>query len=234
MESAAERVARSLRQRVLTGELGPGEPLSQVRLATEYGISRIPVRDALQVLAAEGLIDLGAFTAVVRGLSVRELQELYELREAIEPVLTRLAVPSVGRAEIAEMTVLMEEMEANPPAVDWLAANAKFHALVYSRADRPRMIELTEQLRRLTDRYLYLHIGVFGDTRHLHAEHRVILHAIRGGDGAAVAELTRMHIVKSHEFILGYMIGQERGGDLARWPYGEQAPPNGPPARRRH
>ncbi len=136
-----------------------------------------------------GLVDLDAFTAVVRGLSITELQELYELREAVEPVLTRIAVPNVGRAEVTQMTTLIEVMESSPSGVDWLAANANFHALVYSRADRARMIELTEQLRRLTDRYLYLHVGVFGDTGHIHEEHRQILQAVRNGDAAGAAEL---------------------------------------------
>jgi DNA-binding GntR family transcriptional regulator len=208
-ESAAGRVTRSLRQRLLTGELKPGTPLSQSRIAAEYGVSRMPARDALQVLAAEGLVDLDAFTAVVRGLSITELQELYELREAVEPVLTRIAVPNVGRAEVAQMTTLIEVMESNPSAVDWLAANATFHALVYSRADRARMIELTEQLRRLTDRYLYLHVGVFGDTDHIQEEHRQILHAVRNGDAAGAAELTRLHIATSHEFILRYLLDHE-------------------------
>ncbi|MFC4591884.1 GntR family transcriptional regulator [Sphaerisporangium corydalis] len=208
MESAAARITGSLRRRMLTGELKPGHPLSQSRVAAEYGVSRIPVRDALQTLAAEGLIDLGAFTAVVRGLSIDELQELYELREIIEPVLTRLAVPNVGRAEIAMMTALHQEMLADIPATEWLAANARFHALVYRCADRTRMIELTEQLRRLTDRYLFLQVGVVGDTENLRAEHAAILAAVRDHDAAGAAELTRLHIVRSHEHLLGYMLGR--------------------------
>ncbi|GII52544.1 GntR family transcriptional regulator [Planotetraspora thailandica] len=206
MESASERVARALRQRMLTGEIEPGAPLSQSRVAAEYGVSRIPVRDALRELAAEGLVDLDATTAVVRGLSIGELQELYEMREAIEPVLTRIAAPSVGRAKIVMMTSLLREMEASPPVVDWLKGNARFHATIYSCADRPRMIELTTQLRRLTDRYLYLGVDVLGGTGRLSTEHRLILDAVREGDAAAAADLTRAHIARSHEFILGRLL----------------------------
>ncbi|GII31288.1 GntR family transcriptional regulator [Planotetraspora mira] len=209
MESAAARVTGALRQRVLTGELRPGEPLSQSRVAAEYGVSRIPARDALQTLAAEGLVDLGAFTAVVRGTSIGELQELYELREAIEPLLTKIAVPNVGRAEIAMMTSLLGEMEARPSSIDWLAANARFHALIYTRADRVRMIELTTQLRRLTDRYLYLHVDLFGDTGRLDIEHHEILEAVGIGDAAGVAELTRRHIAKSHDYLLRHLLHRE-------------------------
>ncbi len=154
-ESAGSRVAQGLRDRLRTGALAPGTVLSQSDIAAEYGVSRIPVRDALHILSTEGLVELGVTGAVVTGLSIPELQELYEMREALEPVVTAIAVPNVGRAEIARMTALLGEMEAEGTSpADWLEANARFHALVYERADRPRMVALTEQLRRLTDRYV--------------------------------------------------------------------------------
>ena len=206
-ESAGTRVADGLRERVRTGALAPGTVLSQSGIAAEYGVSRIPVRDALHVLAGEGLVQLGVSSAVVAGLSISELQELYELREAVEPVVTALAVPNVGRAEVARMTSLAALMEADgTTAEQWLEANARFHALVYGKADRPRMIALTEQLRRLTDRYLYLHLDVIGDVEHLHEEHRQILAAVRRGDPREVAELTRLHLATSHEFILRHLL----------------------------
>jgi DNA-binding GntR family transcriptional regulator len=206
-ESAGLRVARGLRDRLRTGALPPGTVLSQSDIAAEYGVSRIPVRDALHILAGEGLVELGVSGAVVTGLSIRELQELYELREAIEPVVTAIAVPNVGRAETTQMAALLARMETEGvrPA-EWLEANAAFHALIYTQADRPRMVELTEQLRRLTDRYVYLHLDVIGDVEHLHEEHRQILAAVRRKDPREVAELTRLHLETSHDFILRYLL----------------------------
>jgi len=208
-ESAAGRVTRDLRRRLLSGDLKPGTVLSQARIAAEYDVSRMPARDALQVLANEGLVDLGPATSVVRELSIAELQELYELREAVEPLLTRLAVPNVGRAQIAQMSALVGQMEAGASPAEWLDLNTRFHALVYTCADRPRMIEMVEHLRRLTDRYLYLHVGVIGDVEHLHDEHSRILDAVRAGDAAAAAELTRLHLVASHDFILRHLLEHE-------------------------
>jgi len=206
-ESAGSRVARGLRDRLRTGAIPPGTVLSQSDIAAEYGVSRIPVRDALHVLSTEGLVDLAATGAVVTGLSIPELQELYELREAVEPVVTAIAVPNVGRAEIAQMSALAGRMESGEMSPgEWLEANARFHALVYERADRPRMVALTEQLRRLTDRYVYLHLDVIGDVEHLHEEHRQILAAVRRGDPREVAELTRLHLATSHDFILRYLL----------------------------
>jgi DNA-binding GntR family transcriptional regulator len=208
-ESSAGRLTRDLRQRMLSGELPPGTRLSQQRLAQEYDVSRMPARDALQALASEGLVDVSATTAVVRRLSVSELQELYDLRGAVEPMLTRIAVPNVGRAELTRMKVLLEQMEAGQEPGQWLERNTEFHALVYTRGNRPRMVALTEQLRRLTDRYLYLHVGVFGDMGHLHDEHRGIYDAVGRGDANAAADLTRAHLATSHEFILRFLLDAE-------------------------
>lgn len=214
--SAAARVARGLRDRVASGELPPGAALAQAAVAAEYGVSRIPVRDALQTLAGEGLVELRGATAVVTPLSVADLQELYELREAVEPLATRLAVPSVGRAELARMTTLLAVMDSpeTTPAT-WLRSNAEFHAQVYLRAGRPRTIALTEQLRRLTDRYVHLHFDMTGGVDHLQREHRGILAAVRAQDADLAAELTRAHLATSHGVVLDYLLAREPSAALA-------------------
>ncbi len=206
-ESAASRIAAVLRTEILHGQVAPGSRLSQLSIAERFGVSRIPVRDAIQLLAGEGLLHpTSKATAIVTGMSVPELQELYELREAIEPLATQIAVPNVGRADILSMRKQMQLMESSNEAPIWLAANAEFHASVYKRASRPRMIELVEQLRRLTDRYLYMHLEGIGQTEHLHAEHAAILSAVESGDAALAASLTREHLATSHDFILSYLL----------------------------
>lgn len=215
-QSAASRIAGELRDEILHGVIAPGSRLSQLSIAERFGVSRIPVRDALQMLAGEGLVHpTSNATAVVIGMSVPELQELYELREAIEPMATQIAVPNVGRVDILTMRKQMAVMETSNEAPIWLAANAEFHAAVYKRASRPRMIELVEQLRRLTDRYLHMHLEVIGQTEHLHAEHAAILQAVEGGDAALAARLTKEHLATSHDFILSYLLEHPTaiGGD---------------------
>ncbi|KWX57105.1 GntR family transcriptional regulator [Mycobacterium sp. NAZ190054] len=215
-ESAASRIAAQLRTEILHGQIAPGSRLSQLSIAERFGVSRIPVRDALQMLAGEGLMHPSSnATAVVIGMSIPELQELYELREAVEPLATQIAVPKVGRADILIMRKQMAVMETSSEPPIWLAANADFHAAVYKRAGRPRMIELVEQLRRLTDRYLYMHLEVIGQTEHLHAEHAAILSAVENGDPALAARLTREHLATSHDYILSYLLEHPAatGGD---------------------
>lgn len=211
-ENAATRVAAVLRAEILQGDISPGARLSQQHTAQRFGVSRIPVRDALQTLAGEGLVQPSTnATAVVAGMSVAELQELYELREAVEPLATRLAVPNVGRAELLTMRKNLDIMDTQADARAWLNANAAFHAAVYRQAKRPRMIELVGQLRRLTDRYMYVHLEMIGQTEHLRDEHLGILTAVEQGDAESAGDLTRDHLATSHEFILSYLLETDGG-----------------------
>jgi DNA-binding GntR family transcriptional regulator len=206
-DTAAVRVAAGLRERLSSGRVPPGTALSQAGLASEFGVSRIPVRDALHQLAGEGLLQLRGTTAVVSPLSIDDLQELYELREAVEPIATRLGTPRVGRAGIARMTRLLAVLDdPELPPGTWVETNALFHAEVYSLAGRPRMVALVEQLRRLTDRYLYFHLDVIGRSTHLQQEHNQILDAVRAEDATAAAELTRLHLASSHAVVLDYLV----------------------------
>jgi DNA-binding GntR family transcriptional regulator len=206
-ESAAARIAGQLRGAILHGDIAPGSKLAQVGLAERFGVSRIPVRDALAVLAGEGLVQpLSNATAVVTRMSVDELQELYDLREVIEPMATQIAVPNLGRADVLFMRKQLAIMSDHTDARTWLAANTEFHAAVFRRANRPRTIELIEQLRRLTDRYVYVHLEVIGQTERMHSEHEGILVAVECGDAALTAQLTREHLATAHDHILTYLV----------------------------
>lgn len=204
-------VLDTLRTRIVTGELQPGSRLNQAQLADALGVSRIPVRDALQALEGEGLVTLnGRAGAMVTPMSVADLQELYELRGAIEPLAARLATSNLGRAHLLRMEQLQAAMEATDDEVDWLAANTSFHATLYQRSNRPRMVRLVENLRRQTDRYLHLNLTVISE--HVHAEHRRIIDATRRGDATAVEALTRAHLETAHELVLRYLLEHEVAG----------------------
>jgi DNA-binding GntR family transcriptional regulator len=169
------------------------------------------VRDALQVLATEGLVDMRGSTAVVTALSIEDLQELYELREAVEPLAIALAVPRVGRAEVARMTTLLAVMDdPDRTPAGWVETNAAFHGVVYAMVGRPRTIALVERLRRLTDRYVYFHLDVVGEASDLQEEHRQILDAVRAKDALLAAELTRVHQATSHEVVLRYLLDEDQ------------------------
>ncbi len=160
----------------------------------------------MQALVAEGLVVMVDGVPYSRKLSILELQEVYEMRMAVEPYLTQMAASQVGRADIIEMTRYFDTMAETTDVVEWLEANANFHATIYHRANRPMTAAHIDQLRKLTDRYLYLHLAVIGNVEHLQVEHAAILDAAKAGDGQRLFELTRTHLETSHEFIVRYLL----------------------------
>lgn len=212
-------VVARLRERILSNELAPGTRLNQAEIAEELGVSRIPVRDALYQLAGEGLVHLnGRAGATVTELSVADLQELYELRQAIEPLASRLAVPNVGRMHLLRMTEWARAMEQAADPQQWLRANHAFHALIYEQSGRRRMIELIDTLRKHVDRFVQLHLILPENRERLLDEHRAILDAASRRDPVAVEELTRAHLVTSHERILAQLLERQLGDDSGARP----------------
>lgn len=136
--TAGQSAAIAIRRRILSGNLAPGAPLNQNDLAVELGMSRIPIRDALRLLAAEGLVQLRAHaTASVTPLSLDDLEELYELRLALEPSLCRIAAPHLTAADLLELEEKLDEMGTLTDPDRWPALNNEFHHILYGRSAGP-------------------------------------------------------------------------------------------------
>jgi DNA-binding GntR family transcriptional regulator len=212
-ETSGQTATRILRDKILAGDLDPGTKLNQHHLAAELGMSRIPVRDALRSLASEGLVEVRAHTtAVVSSLSTRDLQELYELRIAIEPSLGRLAVPGLTERHLEEMQEFLHALEGTEATTDWLALNNRFHETMYSAAGRRRSLDMVRTIRRQTDRYT----AVYVELNHpvVDAEHRMIYEAAKAGQSVRLEALLTAHISGSYEQMLRYLSEQETGWEL--------------------
>jgi len=208
--TATENAARYLRRRILSGDLPAGAPINQNDVAATVGVSRSPVRDAIQLLAAERLIVTRAHsTAVVAPLSLDDLEELYELRIALEPPLCKTALPNLTRVTVLEMNELMEAMESTEDMLVWLEANDRFHAAVYRRASRPRMVEIVHRARQQTGRYTRILVAELG-TADSNDQHRRILDAVTNQDGPALERAVRDHLAISRDVILRHLYDKER------------------------
>jgi DNA-binding GntR family transcriptional regulator len=207
-ETSGQTATRILRDKILAGDLDPGTKLNQHHLAAELGMSRIPVRDALRSLASEGLVEVRAHTtAVVSQLSTRDLQELYELRIAIEPSLGRLAVPGLTERHLDEMEALLVILEATKDTNDWLALNNRFHETMYAAADRRRSLDMVRTIRRQTDRYTAVYVVLNHPV--VDAEHRMIHEAAKSGQAVRLEALLTAHISGSYEQMLRYLSAEE-------------------------
>lgn len=207
-DTTMQRVLDVIRNRIVSGEVPADAVLNQSVLARELSVSRIPVRDAFRVLAAEGLLRIANGQGRVTPMSVAELQEIYEIRGALEPLATRIGLSNVGRAQIIVMERLMEEMHAAGEADDfpvWLHANASFHRQIYAQSNRWRMIETVDRLTRETDRYLWLHRDAWVKGE-VDEEHARILEAARAHDADEVESATLDHLRHAHDLILQRML----------------------------
>lgn len=207
--TAGQTAISVIRERILAGELSPGTKLSQHQLATELGMSRIPVRDALRSLAGEGLVTFRAnATALVSPLSVEDLQELYELRISLEPRLGRLAIPNLTERHFTEMEAMIERMGSLTDTATWLPLNNRFHETLYTAAGRQRSLDIIAVVRRQTDRYTAVHVELNYDL--VDTEHRMILEAARQGQTTRIEALITAHISSSYEQMLRYLAGEAR------------------------
>ena len=194
-----DAAADALRHRILNGGLAAGTPLRQEALAAELGISRIPLREALRHLEAEGLVVLLPHRgAIVAELPLGDLTELFELRADLETDLTRRAVPRLTPAALDRMDTGSAAFTAALEAGDVAglgAANLAFHGAIYAGAGRPRTLEVVTRLHATCDRLLRLQLTLTAGGERAVREHREIAAAVRGGDAELAARLTRDHIL---------------------------------------
>ena len=125
---AGARIAAELRQAILDGRYAPGARVRQEDLAGQHGASRLPVREALRMLESEGLVTLVANTgAWVSQLSLAECQEMYQIRERLEPLLLRYSIPHLDPSRVDQLELLADAMERSSDVEQFLRLDREFH-----------------------------------------------------------------------------------------------------------
>lgn len=194
----AQQVYDHLRQRILANDYPPGTSLPEEALAAKFSVSRVPVREALRRLAADGLVTLTPRQgATVSSLSPKQFLDAYRVREALETLAIRLALPKLDAADRAELESLHEQMRAAALAGDedrFFALNGRFHARFVERADNAELKAIYEPLIDKMRRYRSPSAGLRGGLDRSVEEHEAILSAIRAGDAEEAARLLSEHI----------------------------------------
>lgn len=213
--TAADDAIAQLRTGILTGSLPAGHKLQQEDLAASLGMSRIPVRDAIRTLMSEGLVVQDARrTAIVAPLTMEDLADLYELRLAVEPLASALAVPRVTASDVMAMRGYLAAMEGAAVRPLWLETNDRFHSALYRRSGRPRMIALLDLARAQTRRYTDIRLD--HGPPDLDSEHRLILRAVERRDASAVRSLVESHLHSGYFMVRQQLLnrGQAAHDDL--------------------
>jgi DNA-binding GntR family transcriptional regulator len=205
-QSLAAAVVERLREKIVSGELREGEQLRQDAIAAEFQISRIPVREALSHLAAEGLIKIVANRgAIVSSLSPEEIGELFETRAVLESYMLRKALPNLKEDDFKRAEDILRQFEQSleneSETRSWGEWNWLFHSTLYAPADRPTMLAFLKTINQNCDRYTRLHLVVTRNLRLAGDAHRKLLQACRTRDPEIAAKALWSHIMDAGEYL---------------------------------
>jgi len=204
----------ALRERILRGQFPEGEPLRQDAIADELGVSRIPVREALRQLEAEGLVNFSPHRgAVVSTLSLEEIVELFELRANIESDLLRRTIPYMSVENDKRAREILDAYEIALEAGEvaaWGVLNWQFHSTLYAPSKRAFTMTMVKKLHQHSDRYLRMQLALtHGETR-AKDEHRAIAAAVAARDAKLATRLMREHILGAGKSLVAFLDGHRR------------------------
>lgn len=197
--TASHRIADALRTAILDGSYLPGERIRQEDIAARSGASRIPVREALRLLQAEGLVTLVANSgAWVAKLTLAECAELYRIRERLEPLLLRASLPGLDGAALDRMSGLAGDMERAGGDVDaFLRADREFHLSSYAAAAPGETAKIIGKMWNSTQHYRREFTKIASRRAGLgvtHLEHRLLVDCLRRNDPDDAERVLVMHI----------------------------------------
>ncbi|WP_067672514.1 GntR family transcriptional regulator [Nocardia miyunensis] len=205
-----DEVCEQLRDRIIAGQFQPGYRLVERDLAEQFGVSRIPVREAIQTLITEGFVEvLSPRKIVVKRVSRRDVEELFGVREALETYAAREATLRADKAELRTLKNLVEKarratLSGHPDRIS--RANAEFHRHIIDMAGNRLLAELLRPLEgRL--RWLFQQIE---DPGQLWCEHRALYEAIASGDADIAADHALRHVRENRAIALHVLFGNDR------------------------
>ncbi len=198
-QSLTLAVADKLRDQIIRGEIAEGVQLRQDAIASQFQVSRIPVREALRQLEAEGLITIVPNRgAIVPVLSPEDVEELFTIRALLEPELLKLSIPRLTQSNFSQAEGVLKEFEIELQQEDhmsrWGRLNWQFHSILYSRANRPRFLSIVRNVDNNGERYTRLQLYLTHGASRANEEHRQLLELCRSRDVVAACRLLRQHI----------------------------------------
>jgi DNA-binding GntR family transcriptional regulator len=228
--SVLDLVTSTLRELILDHTLKPNERLRQEDLAARLGVSRMPVRDALKQLEAEGLVLQTPRGAVVADMSPDVIWEDYVIRAALEGTATRLAVERIDEATLAYLEDVLDQLRQIDDHDEELKQADRFHETLYAASGMPRLCTMIRTLRSSCERYRRASLAVPGRSARA-TERRVdLLRASRAGDAEGAERIMRETILENAEILVRPLRGEGRWpsatGDAAPAPVSEPPPPD--------
>ncbi|WP_116951790.1 GntR family transcriptional regulator [Jiangella endophytica] len=195
--SLGEQLASVLRDQIVRRVIGPGTHLVEDTLAAEYDVSRGPVRDALRQLESQGLVESRRRGFYVLGLTLRDVDDLYELREAIEVVAVTRAIELASPAQLAAGRAIVDEMIAaadRSAATDFAQADLRFHELLYDMGGNRKLVDVWQEYKPVIASLMQLTVEEDVDLHPSALDHARLLDLIVAGDATPLGVELRGHL----------------------------------------
>jgi DNA-binding GntR family transcriptional regulator len=196
-QAASERIAEHLRQAILSGEIAPGQRLRQEEIAERLNASRLPVREALRMLEAEGLTEHVANRgARVPVLDLEQVDVLYQMRERLEPLALSQSLPHLTADQVAYMGEVQTRLEADTGLTDFLLLDREFHLTSYAGCQSEQLLGTVTRLWNSTQHYrrAFMVLGGTGRRWIVNCEHRLLLDAVQQRDAVEAERQLTGHI----------------------------------------
>lgn len=207
-------IEETLRAAILDGRLPCGTALRQQDLADLFGVSRMPVREALRQLEAQALLNVTAHKgAVVAALIQDDATQTYELRILLESEALRQSIPLLAATDIERATNLIDELENQQDYSEIGRLNRLFHMTLYSKAPNKRLLRLVEDGLNEEERFLRFNLEAMGLGKISQDDHRAMLQTVRDGDVEGSVTLLVQHLNRGVEVITRFLAspaGQSR------------------------
>ena len=199
-------IASAWRNAIMQGQFKANQPLRQDHIAQELGVSKIPLREALVQLKAEGLVSfMPNRGAVVSELSANEVDEIFTMRIALETKALERAIPNLSSADLIRTKSVLEILEKEKDRTQWSELNWEFHATLYQASQMPRLLNTIETLHNNVTRYLIICLDRLSAQDISQKEHLAIFNACkRGNIDAAINQLTS-HLRKASKRLMAFL-----------------------------
>ncbi|MFK3815602.1 GntR family transcriptional regulator [Pseudomonas sp. NPDC089407] len=208
-------VVESLREAILSGAIAEGTQLRQEELALKFGLSRMPIRDAIRQLEAEGLVTYEAHKgASVAVMTIADITEIYDMRIMAECTALDFGFDKIVENDLTSLHEIVSEMENITEPHRLSELNEKFHHLLYSKAERPRLLALIKSLHDSVDRHLRFLLTNLDYHRQSQLDHIDILNACVQGDRVSARQYLVRHLSEGRDSIVSFLEARRNRGLL--------------------
>lgn len=200
-----------LRDKILSGEYLGGLRLNPAQIGSLLGISRMPVREALRQLSAEGLVTMKPNRgAVVTRLTALEVEELFRMRAALEGLAARYAASNITDAALAEIVEAQKRMDrARPNTQRWVSRHDELHQLICVTGQCVQLPREIARIRSAVQPYLLMYLSIYERSEMEGYEHESVIAAIAGGDPDVAERVMREHVMSAAAGIIDFLKARE-------------------------